>query len=104
MIDFGTEATSQRVGNAEITSIKKFHNSEPTNSLKHYKVRVKVSSSKHEMTEFINFTKELSDLRVTNKLVIDREDPTTRPAFIFDYPKDSKDGAHFIIKCFTIQG
>ena len=103
MIDFGTESTSLIVGNAEITNIKKYRNGEETLSLKHFKTRVKVSSSQHEMTEFINFTKELAKLRAENKLVVDKEDPSTRPAFVIDFPKENKDGGWFIIKCFTIQ-
>ena len=101
MTEFGTEATTIKIGNAMITTIKKYRQGEETIALKHYRTRIKVNNSQQEMTEFIKFTQELADLRNHNKLIVDREDPSTRPAFEFDFPKEDK-GSWFIIKVFTV--
>jgi hypothetical protein len=102
MIEFGTESTTYRIGNAMITKIQKFRDGEEAIALKHYRTRVKVRNSQEEMTEFIKFSNELSQLRSEGKLMVDREDPSTRPAFVFEYPKEDRDGGYFVIKCFTI--
>ena len=91
-MDYGTERSTIRV----------YRNGEETRTLKHYKVRVKVNTTQDEMTEFIRFTDQLNDLRSKGNLTFDKEDPSTRPAFIIDYPKDNIDGSYFIIKSYTI--
>ena len=102
MTDFGTESTIYLIGDTTLTKIQKYRQGEEAVALKNVKTRVKVYSSKEEMAEFIKFTEELSKLRGENKLAVDREDPSTRPAFVFDFPKENIDNGRFIIKCFTI--
>lgn len=101
MTEFGSEATIQKAGNGTITTVRKFRLGAETVCLKHYRTRVKVTNSQEEMTEFIKFTQELAELRAQNKLIVDKEDSSTRPAFEFDYPKEDK-GSYFVVKNFTI--
>jgi hypothetical protein len=102
MTEYGTESTTYKIGNAQITKISKFRKGEETICLKHYRTRVKVNSSQDEMTEFIKFTDELAKYREQEKLVVDKDDSSTTPAFEFDFPKENRDGSYFIVKRFTI--
>jgi hypothetical protein len=102
MIEFGTESTIYVIGNTAITKIQKYRQGEETVSIKNFKTRVKVYNSKEEMAEFIKFTDEISKLRAENKLIVDRDDPSTRPAFVIEFPKENIDNGYFVIKCFTI--
>lgn len=81
---------------SERTSIKIYHDGEER-AMRHYKVRVKVTSTQEEMSEFIRFTKELSELK--DKLTWDKEDPMTRPSFIIEHTGKP---SYFIVKCWTI--
>lgn len=92
-IDFGTERTS----------IKIYRNGETARTLKHYKIRTKVTNSQEEMTEFIRFTSEVGKHRDDNTLAVERDDPSTRPSFVLEYPKENIDGSYFVIKCWTIE-
>lgn len=102
MTEYGTESTTYKIGNAQITKITKFRKGEEAFICKHYRTRVKVNGSQDMMTEFIKFTDELVKYRDKGKLVVDREDSSTCPAFEFDFPKEDFDGSYFIIKRFTI--
>ena len=87
---------------SERVIIRFYEAGEVIRKMKHYKVRVKINGSQDEMTEFIRFTDKMGEYRKAGKLVVDKNDPTTRPSFVLDYPKDDIDGSYFIIKCYTI--
>lgn len=92
MIEFGTERTVIQV----------YRDSEVTRTLKQYRIKVKVNTPQDEMTEYIRFTDEIAKRRENGTLVIDRNDHTTFPAFILDYPRENIDGSYFCIKCYTV--
>lgn len=101
---YGTTKTTYLLSNLGTTMVKveKYRNEEVERSMKQYRVRVKVNGSQDEMTEYIRFTDEVAKLREEGALTYDKEDPSTRPMFIIDYPKENIDGSYFVIKCYTI--
>lgn len=102
MTDYGTEKTTSTLSGDIIAELVKYHKGQPANRLRSFRIRVKVTSAQEEMSEFIRFTDELSKLRQQGKLTVDKEDPTTFPAFIIKYPKEDMDGSYFIIKSYTV--
>lgn len=102
MTEYGTEKTTSTTNGDQISEVVKYRRGEPVRTLRSYRVKVRVSGSQDEMSEFIRFTDELTKLRYKSKLAVDREDPDTFPAFILQYPKDDADGSYFIIKCYTV--
>lgn len=101
---FGSEKTifPLDVKGSTISTIVKYRNGDSERVMKHYRIRVKVSSALDEMTEFIRFTDELSRCRKNGTLTYDKEEPSTRPSFIIDYPKENIDNSYFIIKNYTV--
>lgn len=98
---FGVERSTEQLSpGVSLTTITKYRNEKPENKMKHYRIRVKVNNAQEEMTEFIRFIEDVTSKRKDNTLTVDRDDPTTLPSFILDYPKDSTTG--FIIKCYTV--
>lgn len=85
-----------------IASISKYRNGETEVAMKHFRIRVKVYSAQDEMTEFIRFTDELDRCRKNGTLTYDKEDSSTRPSFIIEYPKENIDNSYFIIKNYCI--
>lgn len=71
-------------------------------SIRNYRIRVKVLNAQEEMTEYIRFTKELAELRDRKNLTVDKDDPSTHPAFIIHYPKEDIDGSYFVVKSYTV--
>ena len=82
--------------------ITTYHDSQEVRAVKHYKIRIKVRNPQEEMTEFIRFTSEMAELRSTGVLTVDKDDPTTKPAFILEYPHSDVDGSYFIIKSYCV--
>ena len=91
-MDFGTERSIVRT----------FRNSDVVKTVKQFRVRVKVRDAQEEMTEFIRFTSELAQYRADGTLTHDKEDASTKPAFIIEYPSQNIDGSYFIIKNYCI--
>ena len=54
------------------------------------------------MVEFMRFTDEVAACRANGTLGIDKDDPSTKPAFVIDYPSKDIDGSYFIIKCYAV--
>lgn len=102
MMEYGTLTTTSATPNKTVSDIVKHRRGEVAVTLRHYRIRVRVVTPQEEMTEFIRFTDELAKLRQQRKLTVDKDDPTTHPAFIIQYPRDSIDGAYFIVKSYTI--
>lgn len=102
MMEFGTEKTTSIVGNTIISEIRKYYMGEVAKSLRNHRIKVKVINAQDEMKEFIQFTDELNKLRQQGKLAVDKDDATTYPAFIIQYPKEDLNGTYFIIKSYTI--
>jgi hypothetical protein len=67
-----------------------------------YRIRVKVYSAKEELTEYLKFTDEIANRRKDGTLAYDRDDMSSRPSFIIEYPKENVDGGYFIIKSYTV--
>ncbi len=101
---YGTQKTTFALDNrgSTIASISKFRNSEVEKVMKHYRIRVHIKNAQEEMTEFIRFTDELDRCRKNGTLTYDKEDNSTRPAFIIDYPKENIDNSYFIIKNYCV--
>ena len=72
-----------------------------TKTTRTYRIRIHVKNSQEEMTEYIKFTNEVSDLRKKNKLTVDKDDSLSHPSFVIQYPKENIDGSYFIIKNYT---
>lgn len=102
MTDFGTEKTISILNGNPIADVVKYHEGAATRSMRNYRIKIKVINAQDEMSEFIRFTSELSKLREQGKLTVDKDDATTFPAFIIQYPKESFEGSYFIIKCYTV--
>lgn len=103
MMQYGTEKTTVTADDgSSVTTIAKYREGERERIIRHYRLRVRVRSSQDEMTEYIRFTEELSRCRQNNILTYDREDASTRPAFIIDYPKNDVDGSYFVIKNYCV--
>lgn len=103
-MQFGTEKTTFPLDSkgSTISTINKYRNGAVEKALKHFRIRVHVKNSQDEMTEFIRFTDELDRCRKNGTLTSDREDASTKPAFIIDYPKENIDGSYFIIKSYCL--
>lgn len=101
---YGTTTTTFSLDNkgSTISTISKYRNGDTEKVMKHFRIRVKVFTPQDEMTEFIRFTDELSRCRKNGTLTWDREDASTRPSFIIDYPKENIDNSYFIIKNYTV--
>ena len=100
---FRTEKTTYPIdANSSMSDSVKYHNGLAEKAVRSYRVRVKVGSSKEEMTEFIRFMEDISKLRGEGKLTVDRDDTDTYPAFIVHYPKEDIDGSWFVIKCYSV--
>lgn len=102
MTDFGTEKTTSTLGDNQIADVVKYRRGEVAVRLRNYRVKVKVINSQDEMGEFIRFTDELAKLRQQGKLTVDRDDATTYPAFVIQYPREDLDGSYFVVKCYTV--
>lgn len=101
-MNYGTEKTTRKIDNDfTMVDIKKIKEGEPYKTMRQYRMRVSVRDAQEEMTEFIRFTEELVSRRKEGKLVCDKHDPDTYPAFILEYPKTDK-GSYFVIKSYTI--
>lgn len=70
-------------------------------SLRQFHIRVKVGDTQAETAEFLRFSDDLRLKREAGTLVIDREDASTIPAFLIDYPKKDIDGSYFVVKRWT---
>ena len=102
-MQYGVEKTIEDLDDGStISSIDKYRKGKSANTVKHFRIRIKIYTSQQEMTEFINFTEELAKYRLDKILVTDREDPSTKPAFIIEYPKEDVDGSYFIVKNYCI--
>lgn len=100
---YGVEKTTIVINeNLSLTDIKKIKDSEPYATWRQYRIRVSVRNSQEEMAEFIRFTKEIAERKVKAKLICDKHDPSTFPAFIIEYPKNDQ-GSYFIIKRYTVE-
>jgi hypothetical protein len=102
MTDYGTEKTTSTLNGNEIADVVKYRRGEIAVRLRNYRVKVKVVNAQDEMSEFIRFTDELAKLRQQGKLTVDKDDATTFPAFIIQYPREDVDGSYFIIKSYTV--
>lgn len=71
--------------------------------MRQYKIRVHVKNAQEEMAEFIRFTEEITTHREQGTLMYDREDSSTRPSFIIEYPATDVDGSYFVVKMFTVR-
>jgi hypothetical protein len=103
-VSFGTTRTVYPLDEkgSTIATISKSRNGDIERVIKHYRIRVKVGSPQDEMTEFIRFTDELSRCRKNGTLTYDRDDNSTRPSFIIEYPKENVDNSYFIIKNYCV--
>lgn len=98
----GTEKTTFEVGESTLSDIKKYNGVYGDKAIRSYRIKIKVLDTQQEMAEYLAFSKELSSLRKDNKLTVDKDDTTTYPAFIIQYPKIDVDGSYFIVKCYTV--
>lgn len=86
-----------------LIEIIKYRHEEVDRTMRQYKIRVHVKNAQEEMAEFIRFTEEITTHREQGTLAYDREDSTTRPSFIIEYPQKDVDGSYFILKCYTVR-
>lgn len=101
---FGSETTTYPLDNkgSTIATVKKVRNGETEKVIKHYRIKVHVRNSQEEMMEFMRFTEELSRCRKNGTLTHDKEDTSTRPAFIIEYPRYDVDGSYFVTKNYCV--
>ena len=98
---YGSKSTTFPLGNSTRTNIEVYNDGERVKTLKSYRIKVRVQGTQDEMTEFIKFTDKLRQLHSQGKLAVIKENPTTHPAFVFEYIKDNFEDGHFIYKCYT---
>lgn len=102
-MSYQTQKTVLSVGGGStLTDIVKENGIYGEKAFRTYRIKVKVMDAQAEMTEFIRFTEEVAKHRSSGTLTVDKEDPSTYPSFIIQYPKESVDGSYFIIKCYTV--
>lgn len=101
---YGTEKTTYPLDDdgSALVSIKKYRNGNVERTFRHYRIRIHVAGPKEELAEFIRFTEEIARCRQNNTLSVDKEDASTRPSFIIEYPSKDIDGSYFVIKSYTV--
>lgn len=99
---FGTIITKHVDGDQTVRDIDKYRNGEVEHALRHYKWRVKVANSQAEMEEYLRFTEDIARFHQLGTLAFDKDDPSTKPCFIIEYPKENVDGAYFVIKSYCL--
>ena len=85
-----------------ITTIDTYWRDQLTKAIKQYRIRVKVYNHEEELAEYIRFTDDIAKHRCEGTLTCDKEDMTTKPSFVIDYPKDNIDNSWFIIKSYCV--
>ena len=98
----GTEKTVVMVGDSSFSDIRKFNGVYGEKSIRSYRVKVRVANSQAEMSEYLKFSEEIAKLRQDGRLTVDKEDSTTYPSFMIQYPRDNVDGSYTIVKCYTV--
>lgn len=102
-MQFGTEKTIYVHGDNQstMTIIKKLRHGEVAKSMKLYKERVKVLSGEDEQSQYQRFSKLLADKREHGTLAVDKDDHTTTPSFMVEFPKANIDGSYFVVMCWA---
>ena len=103
MMQFGEETETKTLDqhDSTVSVTTRYHNFEPKKLLRKHAIRKKVLSKQEEMTEYLTFTDMIELKRKTGELVISDTDPTTKPSFIIEYPKNNIDDSYFIVMMYT---
>jgi hypothetical protein len=104
-MQYGREKTTYFLDDkgSKISTISKYRMGVSEKPLKHYQIRIHIKDVQDEMREFIKFSDELARYRKNGTLMVDKDDPSTKPAFIVEYPKEDIDGSFFIIKNYCLR-
>ena|ERR1017187_83438 len=84
-LQFGQKKTSIE---SKLTLIDKIYMGEVSHTIIQHTSRIRVSSPQEEMTEYLNFSEMIRELRRKGTLLFDKEDKTTLPSFTIIYPKE----------------
>lgn len=84
-----------------VTIIESVHKGQIAKRIKHFRVRIKVPDTQSETAEYLKFSDEIRMKREEGVLTSDKEDRTTLPSFVLEFPKHNEDGSYFILKCWS---
>lgn len=103
MMNYGQEKQTTTLDDegSTISKVITFFNGNPSKVIKQFRIRIKVGSAQQEMSEYIKFTDELRKKREAGVLVKEKDDPSTIPAFVIDFPRFDEDGTYFVIKSWS---
>ena len=84
-MQFGQKKTTIE---SKLTLIDKVYMGEVSHTIVQHTSRIRVASSQEEMTEYLNFSEMLRELRQKGLLLFDKEDKSTLPSFTIIFPKE----------------
>ena len=87
-------------GNSVVV-IKKIRDGEVVKTYKQFSERVKVSSQKEQLVEYMKHADKIMEKHKAGVLVVKDADPTLYPAFTSDIPKFDTDGSWFVVSSWT---
>lgn len=102
-MNYGTKEQTNTLDDqgSTISSLKVYNAGEVVKDFVKHRMRVKVANVKQEMVEFMKFSDDIRRKRESNRLVVLKDDPTTLPAFVVEFPKFDSDGGYFVILQWT---
>ena len=102
-MNYGTQEQTNTLDEqgSTISSLKVYNGGEVVKDFVKHRMRVKVANVKQEMVEFMKFSDDIRKRRENKRLVVLKDDPTTLPAFVVEFPKFDNDGGYFVILQWT---
>ena len=100
---YGTREQTNQIDSegSTLSSLKVYNGGEVVKDLVKHKMRVKVADVKQEMIEFMKFSDDIRRKREAHTLVVLKDDPTTLPAFVVEFPEFNSDDSYFVILQWT---
>lgn len=99
---FGSSKTVNSYGDdGEVADISQVHESENVGNYKQFKVKHLVHNNQERILVITRFVNDMDEKRTSGLLTEITDEPSTRPQFIFKYPRTDIDGSYVVFTSWT---